>query len=86
LKEREVRKQHSSNSDLFEHALEKCPAKFACTIYLLYAKFEEDYGLLRHALRVYDRAVQAVEKKDLLAVRNDGYNNIVVSGLYNKDG
>ncbi|KAI8924790.1 hypothetical protein BC831DRAFT_463626 [Entophlyctis helioformis] len=50
--------------DLFEHALEKCPPKFAKTLYLLFAKLEEDYGLTRHAMRVYDRATRAVSDED----------------------
>ncbi|XP_071480844.1 pre-mRNA-splicing factor SYF1-like, partial [Diadema antillarum] len=46
--------------DLFEQCLEDCPAKFAKTLYLLYAKLEEDFGLSRHAVAVYDRATKAV--------------------------
>lgn len=30
-------------------------------IYLLYAKLEENYGLARHAMAVYERATEAVE-------------------------
>ena len=29
-------------------------------LYLLYAKLEEDHGLSRHAMAVYDRATKAV--------------------------
>lgn len=29
-------------------------------LYLLYAKLEEDHGLARHAMTVYDRATKAV--------------------------
>ncbi|XP_078091040.1 pre-mRNA-splicing factor SYF1 [Mustelus asterias] len=47
--------------DLFEQALDRCPPKFAKTIYLLYAKLEEEYGLARHAMAVYERATKAVE-------------------------
>lgn len=46
--------------DLFEQCLENCPPKFAKAIYLLYAKLEEEHGLARHAMAVYDRATQAV--------------------------
>ncbi|XP_063966230.1 pre-mRNA-splicing factor SYF1-like [Lytechinus pictus] len=46
--------------DLFEQCLEDCPAKFTKTLYLLYAKLEEKYGLSRHAVAVYDRATKAV--------------------------
>lgn len=30
-------------------------------LYLLYARLEEDWGLARHAMAVYDRATRAVE-------------------------
>ncbi|KAI9298514.1 pre-mRNA-splicing factor SYF1 [Neoconidiobolus thromboides FSU 785] len=50
--------------DLFEQAIEHCPAKYAKPIYLLYGKFEEDYGLAKHALKIYSRATIAVESKD----------------------
>ncbi|XP_068778889.1 pre-mRNA-splicing factor SYF1 isoform X2 [Struthio camelus] len=46
--------------DLFEQALDGCPQKYAKTIYLLYAKLEEDFGLARHAMAVYERATRAV--------------------------
>ncbi|XP_078486633.1 pre-mRNA-splicing factor SYF1 [Ciona intestinalis] len=46
--------------DLFEQALDGCPAKFAKNLYLLYAKLEEEYGLSRHAMAVYERATKAV--------------------------
>uniref|UniRef100_A0A671R016 Pre-mRNA-splicing factor SYF1 n=1 Tax=Sinocyclocheilus anshuiensis TaxID=1608454 RepID=A0A671R016_9TELE len=50
--------------DLFEQALDGCPAKYAKTIYLLYAKLEEEYGLARHAMAVYERATAAVEPEE----------------------
>ncbi|ELU10183.1 hypothetical protein CAPTEDRAFT_149139 [Capitella teleta] len=46
--------------DLFEQCLESCPPKFAKGLYLLYAKLEEDHGLARHAMTIYDRATLAV--------------------------
>ncbi|KAJ3309448.1 hypothetical protein HDV04_006026 [Boothiomyces sp. JEL0838] len=51
--------------DLFENALEKCPPKLAKPLYLLYAKLEEDYGLARHALSIYDRSTKNVAPEDL---------------------
>lgn len=33
----------------------------SAAIYLLYAKLEEEFGLARHAMAVYERATQAVE-------------------------
>lgn len=46
--------------DLFEQCLEGCPAKFAKALYLLYAKLEEEHGLARHAMAIYDRGCKAV--------------------------
>lgn len=46
--------------DLFEQCLEGCPSKFAKSLYLLYAKLEEEHGLARHAMAIYDRGCKAV--------------------------
>lgn len=46
--------------DLFEQAIEKVPREHAKTLYIMYADFEERYGLARHAMAVYDRATRAV--------------------------
>ncbi|XP_008208020.1 pre-mRNA-splicing factor syf1 homolog [Nasonia vitripennis] len=46
--------------DLFEQCLEHCPPKHAKALYLLYAKLEEEHGLARHAMSVYERATGAV--------------------------
>ncbi|XP_054043783.1 LOW QUALITY PROTEIN: pre-mRNA-splicing factor SYF1, partial [Rissa tridactyla] len=56
--------------DLFEQALDGCPPKYAKTIYLLYARLEEEFGLARHAMGVYERATRAV----LPAQRHDMFN------------
>ncbi|KAJ3055132.1 pre-mRNA-splicing factor syf1 [Rhizophlyctis rosea] len=56
--------------DLFEHALDKCPPNLAKPLYLMYAKLEEDHGLARHAMRIYDRATRAVSDQDRLEVFN----------------
>lgn len=56
--------------DLFEQALDGCPPKYAKTIYLLYAKLEEEFGLARHAMGVYERATRAV----LPAQQHDMFN------------
>lgn len=56
--------------DLFEQCLEGCPDKFAKAIFLLYAKLEEDHGLARHAMAVYDRATKAVLPEE----QNEMYN------------
>ncbi|KAJ2369138.1 pre-mRNA-splicing factor syf1 [Coemansia sp. RSA 2610] len=46
--------------DLFEQALEKCPAEYAKPIYVAYGRLEETYGLARGALKIYERAARAV--------------------------
>jgi len=56
--------------DLFEQCLDGCPEKFAKNIFLLYAKLEEEHGMARHAMAVYDRAISAVEKKEQAEVYN----------------
>jgi len=50
--------------DLFEQALDGCPPKFAKPLYLLYGKLEEEHGLARHAMRIYERATKAVSDED----------------------
>ncbi|KAL6068787.1 Pre-mRNA-splicing factor SYF1, variant 2 [Balamuthia mandrillaris] len=55
--------------DLFEQALEGVPPKEAKTLYLMYAHVEEQYGLARHAMSVYDRACRAVVDDDKPFVR-----------------
>ncbi|KAL1124380.1 hypothetical protein AAG570_001009, partial [Ranatra chinensis] len=56
--------------DLFEQCLEHCPAKFAKGLYLLYAKLEEEHGLARHAMAVYERATAAVLPEEMFEVFN----------------
>lgn len=56
--------------DLFEQCLNECPPKFAKTFYLLYAKLEEEHGLVKHAMTIYDRATSAVERKDQMEIYN----------------
>jgi len=50
--------------DLFEEAITSVPAKESKTLYIMYAHVEEQYGLARHAMSVYDRACRAVEDED----------------------
>ena len=46
-------------------------------LYLLYAKLEEDYGLARHAMAVYDRATTAVLPEE----QNEACHMIVTCSL-----
>ena len=50
--------------DLFEQAVEDCPPKFAKVLYLMYGQLEEERGLARHAMRIYERATRAVSDED----------------------
>lgn len=50
--------------DLFEQAVESCPPKFAKPLYLMYGALEEERGLARHAMRIYERATRAVAESD----------------------
>ena len=50
--------------DLFEQAVEDCPPKFARSLYLMYGNLEEERGLARHAMRIYERATRAVADED----------------------
>ena len=50
--------------DLFEQAVEDCPPRFAKTLYLMYGALEEERGLARHAMRIYERATRAVSDED----------------------
>ena len=50
--------------DLFEQAVEGCPPKFAKVLYLMYGSLEEERGLARHAMRIYERATRAVSDED----------------------
>uniref|UniRef100_T1P7U2 Tetratricopeptide repeat protein n=1 Tax=Musca domestica TaxID=7370 RepID=T1P7U2_MUSDO len=56
--------------DLFEQCLENCPPEHAKYFYLLYAKLEEDHGLARHAMAVYDRATSAVKPEEMYDMYN----------------
>ncbi|KAH7926288.1 protein prenylyltransferase [Leucogyrophana mollusca] len=50
--------------DLFEQALEKCPPKSCKPLFLMYGKLEEDFGLAKRAMSIYERAAQVVADED----------------------
>ncbi|OCK80141.1 hypothetical protein K432DRAFT_298263 [Lepidopterella palustris CBS 459.81] len=56
--------------DLFEQAVEGCPPKFAKVLYLMYGALEEERGLARHAMRIYERATRAVSDDDRMDMFN----------------
>lgn len=51
--------------DLFEQCLENCTTDFAKPLYLLYAKVEEEHGMGRHTMNVYERATSAVKESEM---------------------
>ncbi|KAN0061209.1 pre-mRNA-splicing factor syf1 [Thecaphora frezii] len=50
--------------DLFEQALEKCPPKYCKPLLLMYGKLEEEHGLAKRAMNIYDRATRMVSSDD----------------------
>ncbi|KAF9532344.1 hypothetical protein CPB83DRAFT_874209 [Crepidotus variabilis] len=50
--------------DLFEQALEKCPPKSCKPLFLMYAQLEEDFGLAKRSMSIYERATQVVADED----------------------
>ncbi|KAI1434569.1 TPR-like protein [Xylaria sp. CBS 124048] len=65
--------------DLFEQAVEDCPPKFAKVLYLMYGNLEEERGLARHAMRIYERATRAVADED----RADMFNLYITKSASN---
>uniref|UniRef100_A0A9I9CRJ1 Pre-mRNA-splicing factor SYF1 n=1 Tax=Cucumis melo TaxID=3656 RepID=A0A9I9CRJ1_CUCME len=54
--------------ELFEHAVETAPADSVRPLYLQYAKLEEDHGLAKRAMKVYDQATKAVPNNEKLSM------------------
>ncbi|GAA0157227.1 RNA splicing factor [Lithospermum erythrorhizon] len=54
--------------ELFENAVEVAPAESVKPLYLQYAKLEEDFGLAKRAMRVYDQATKAVPANEKLSM------------------
>ena len=50
--------------DLFEQALESCPPKYCKPLLLMYGKLEEEHGLAKRAMGIYDRATRMVSTDD----------------------
>ncbi|KTW27084.1 hypothetical protein T552_02576 [Pneumocystis carinii B80] len=50
--------------DLFEQSLKGCPPNLSKSIFLMYGDFEEKYGLMSHAMRIYDQATETVSTED----------------------
>ena len=71
--------------DLFEQALEKCPAKSCKALFLMYAKLEEDFGLVRRSMSIFDRATQVVADEDKFEVRFPGFDYLYTLYLFWQD-
>lgn len=56
--------------DLFEQCLDKCPPELSKVFYLLYAKLEEEHGMARHSMGVYERAAQNVKPEEQFEMYN----------------
>lgn len=54
--------------ELFSEACENAPPDAAKAFFLKYAAFEEQYGLSRNAMAVYENAVKKIQKSDRLEV------------------
>lgn len=65
--------------DLFEQAVEGCPPRFAKVLYLMYGNLEEERGIARHAMRIYERATRAVSDED----RADMFNFYITKSASN---
>ena len=46
---------------LFEQVLKSCPVEQSKLFFYMYADFEENFGLLSHAMEIYDRAVKLMK-------------------------
>lgn len=54
--------------DIFERAIVDAPAELVKSLYLQYAKMEEDYGLAYRIMAVYDKATKAVPPNEKLGM------------------
>ncbi|XP_039052835.1 pre-mRNA-splicing factor SYF1-like [Hibiscus syriacus] len=54
--------------ELFEHAVETAPSDAVKPLYLQYAKLEEDFGLAKRAMKVYDQATKVVPNHEKLGM------------------
>jgi pre-mRNA-splicing factor SYF1 len=56
--------------DLFEQAVENVPPKYARILFLMYAEFEEQHGMARHTMHIYDRASRSVLEEEKAGIFN----------------
>ncbi|PWA56151.1 pre-mRNA-splicing factor SYF1 [Artemisia annua] len=63
--------------ELFEHAVEMAPAEAVKPLYLQYAKLEEDFGLAKRAMAVYDQATKAVPANEQLVMQEGAAHQVL---------
>lgn len=51
--------------DLFNQVLTKAPPKQAKVFFYMYADYEENFGLLTHAMEIYDKAAKEMSEAGL---------------------
>ncbi|PIA42629.1 hypothetical protein AQUCO_02000224v1 [Aquilegia coerulea] len=56
--------------DMFDRALAMAPAEYAKPLYLKYAELEEEFGLAKRAMLVYDQAVKHVPDSEKMSIYN----------------
>lgn len=56
--------------DLFEQVLKTVPQKQAKLFYYMYADYEENFGLINHAMEIYDRGCKELPKEDKFEIYN----------------
>lgn len=61
-------KRRERTRDLFEDALKEAPPKEAMPIFIMYAKYEEDYGLMKRAMDILKRAAELCQNDEILHV------------------
>jgi len=54
--------------DLFDQCLEDIPKDYAKKIFLLYAKLEEEHGLVKRSMEIYSSSVDKVKSEEQLEV------------------
>jgi hypothetical protein len=54
---------------------------FISALYLLYAKLEEEHGMARHAMAIYERATKAVLPEEMFEVRRISHFTFFMTNL-----
>ncbi|XP_049851404.1 pre-mRNA-splicing factor syf1 homolog [Schistocerca gregaria] len=57
-------------SRVCEQAIQDVPPQYAKPLYLMYAEFEEEYGMARHTMYAYERAIRVVPDSQKSSIMN----------------